>query len=283
MNEKETKVEPVSAEDPIDTPIMAKLQQFIDDHIDHGVSLQKTDREKGIVTIKHARYGSISIDINTGEIDTKIKADTPVMKMLNEALNGPVPAQVPATVPPGDITRTVSSLTITDVKTYFCPPAPDTDAYIFLEVCKSKNLNPFLKEAYLVAYEDKKNGGYKTSIIVGKDAFVRKAEEHPEFEGFRAGLIIQNANGEIQFDREGEFLAPGETLLGGWAEVKRKEIEEPFKATVSLVEYKKDNPFWRSMPATLIRKVALVHALREAFADTLGGIYDESEMGGGIP
>ena len=33
------------------------------------------------------------------------------------------------------------------------------------------------------------------------------------------------------------------------------------------------------MPATMIRKVALVQALREAFPSELSGMYDQSEMG----
>ena len=36
---------------------------------------------------------------------------------------------------------------------------------------------------------------------------------------------------------------------------------------------------WAKMPATMIRKVALMQALREAFADDLAGMYDSSEMG----
>ena len=32
------------------------------------------------------------------------------------------------------------------------------------------------------------------------------------------------------------------------------------------------------MPATMIRKVALVQVLREAFPGTFGGLYDRSEM-----
>ena len=39
------------------------------------------------------------------------------------------------------------------------------------------------------------------------------------------------------------------------------------------------NSQWKSKPGTMIRKVAIVHALREAFPEDLQGLYDASEMG----
>jgi hypothetical protein len=85
-------IEAETTKDPIDTPIMAKLQQFIDDHMEHGVTLKKTDRENGIVTIKHAKFGDIAVDVNSGEITTKIKDDAAIMVKLHEVLEGPAPA-----------------------------------------------------------------------------------------------------------------------------------------------------------------------------------------------
>lgn len=39
------------------------------------------------------------------------------------------------------------------------------------------------------------------------------------------------------------------------------------------------NRQWSAKPATMIRKVALVQALREAFPQTFGGMYDADEVG----
>ena len=39
---------------------------------------------------------------------------------------------------------------------------------------------------------------------------------------------------------------------------------------------------WAKMPEVMIRKCALVNALREAFPGDLGGVYDSSEMGQAI-
>ena len=46
-------------------------------------------------------------------------------------------------------------------------------------------------------------------------------------------------------------------------------------------EYSTGKSNWTSKPATMIRKTAIVHALREAFPDEFGGLYDAVEMGVG--
>jgi hypothetical protein len=44
-------------------------------------------------------------------------------------------------------------------------------------------------------------------------------------------------------------------------------------------EYDTGKSSWAKMPATMIRKVALVQSLREAFPSDLGGLYDSCERG----
>ncbi len=106
------------------------------------------------------------------------------------------------------------------------------------------------------------------------------------FDGYEAGLVIL-ADGRIQY-REGSAVYEGEELLGGWAKVYRKDRTRPSFEEVTLGEYiqtKTDkngnvvpNSMWASKPGTMIRKVALTHALREAFPAALGGLYTEEEM-----
>jgi hypothetical protein len=75
-----------------------------------------------------------------------------------------------------------------------------------------------------------------------------------------------------------------EALLGGWARVFIKGIKEPFYSAVSFNEYvgrDKDgniNKQWNSKPCTMIRKVALAQALREAFPDQNSGLYSPEEI-----
>ncbi|MFA5137134.1 MAG: phage recombination protein Bet [Patescibacteria group bacterium] len=262
---------PKAKETDIERKVRAEVEKIASEFPDLGV-LYTSDGN----TITVSTNGQDPLTVNATSGAMVQTADTPIATRIRDAIFGPVPAVIPSAIPD----KPVEQLTIADVKAFFCPAASDTDAYIFLNVCKTKKLDPFMREVYLIAFENKKTGEMETSIVVGKDAFVRKAEENPNFGGFKAGLIIEDNDGVLHFDREGEFVASGEKLLGGWAEVYRTGVNEPFKASVSLGEYKRPNRQWEQRPATMIRKVALVHALREAFAESLGGLYDQAEMKG---
>lgn len=163
--------------------------------------------------------------------------------------------------------------TLQDVKKYFCDLATDKEAMVFLQLCKSQNLNPWRREAYLIKYDSSK----PAQTVVGKDLFTKRAMQHPKFKGFRAGVILRRKEDIIE--QEGAFTLQGDALLGGWCEVFLEGYSNPIKTTVSMSEYNKGQSSWNKIPATMIRKVALVQALREAFPDQLGGLYDESEMG----
>lgn len=150
---------------------------------------------------------------------------------------------------------------------------------MFINLCKFQGLNPWLKEAYIIKY----GSANPASLVVGKEAFIKRAERHPQYDGFKAGIIVVSGD-EVQY-REGMFALPTEEVVGGWAEVFRKDRSVPYRAEASIAEYagkKKDgslNGQWASKPATMIRKVALVQALREAFPEDLGGMFIAEEQG----
>lgn len=166
-----------------------------------------------------------------------------------------------------------------DVRNFICPKATDAECKIFLETCKQYHLNPFTKEAYLIHY-DNKNEDTASTIVLGKNCYMQMAERHPAYDGFEAGVIVLTADGQL-LNREGSIVYDGdggETLLGGWAKVYRKDRTRASYEEVKLSEYDTGKSLWSSKKATMIRKVALVHALREAFPSTFGALYDESEV-----
>lgn len=166
-----------------------------------------------------------------------------------------------------------------DVRNFICPKATDAECKIFLETCKQYHLNPFTKEAYLIHY-DNKNEDTASTIVLGKNCYMQMAERHPSFDGFEAGVIVLTADGQL-LNREGSIVYDGdggETLLGGWAKVYRKDRTRAGYEEVKLSEYDTGKSLWSGKKATMIRKVALVHALREAFPSTFGALYDESEV-----
>ena len=149
----------------------------------------------------------------------------------------------------------------------------------FINLCKYSGLNPWLKEAYLIKY-----GSEPATMVTGKEAFMKRAEEHPAYDGAESGIIVTDADNNIIY-RNGTMKLPGEQIIGGYAEVWRKDRNHSTRIEVSFEEYaarKRDgslNAQWTKKPATMIRKVALVQALREAFPKALGGIYTAEEQG----
>lgn len=147
---------------------------------------------------------------------------------------------------------------------------------MFLRLCQSQRLNPFTRDAYIVKY-----GNQPASVIAGKDAFVKRATRNKRYRGHEAGITIIGTDGKMH-RREGSMLLKGETLVGGWAKVHLDGYECPIFEEVALSEYAAPDKYgkngWSRMPATMIRKVALCHALREAFPEDLGGLYGAEEM-----
>lgn len=213
--------------------------------------------------------------------------DADKFAMLDEIMDGNVePVRVPvkrdkhvqrmpAIIPVDMRAKQIQELTIQDIKDYICPTATEQEAFMFLKLCQARNLNPFLNEAYLIKYGD------KTTMTVGKEAFMRRAEAHPQFDGFEAGIIIQKPDGELE-RREGTFMLKNESLVGGWAKIYRKDRRQPFVSEVALHEYDLKKALWIQKPATMIRKVAIVQGKREAFPSEFGGMYDKAEVDTGI-
>lgn len=155
---------------------------------------------------------------------------------------------------------------------------------MFAELCRVRKLNPFLKEAYCIKYSN----STPATIVVGKDAILKRAVLHPQYDGMKSGIIVTNESGEV-IERKGTFKLPKESLVGGWAEVYRKDWKNSIYSSVSLDEaiQKKGNgepnSNWSKQPATMIEKVAKVRALREAFVEDLSGMYEAEEINVELP
>ena len=170
------------------------------------------------------------------------------------------------------------SLSVNFVRTYFCDKATPSEAFAFMQVCRFHKLNPFLREVYLVKY-----GQDSAQIILGYQSWTQRAENDATYRGFTAGIILQKEeDGPLEW-RPSTFYLPGETLVGGWCEVRREDRPEPVRIEVALEEYIQrtregaPNRFWREKPGTMIRKVALAQAHREAYPSLFAGLYEQAE------
>lgn len=175
------------------------------------------------------------------------------------------------------------SLSVNDVRRWVHPTAPPHEAMKFLMTCRMAGVNPFLREAHLVDH-----GGQWTTII-DKSGYLRLAQEHPAYNGHQAGIIVRpfdqarrGPNNAPIFtgppsEVEGQFLPPGYLLVGGWAKVYRRDRAIPTYAAISMAEYNRQQGTWNQIPCTMIRKVALVQALRESGLVSHGW-YDAAEV-----
>jgi phage recombination protein Bet len=147
----------------------------------------------------------------------------------------------------------------------------DQDLTQFISICKYNQLNPFLNEAYLVKF-----GTQPAQMIVSKEALLKRAEACETYEGIQAGVIVIRDNQAVEL--EGCFYLPTDKLVGGWAKVYRSDRKFPYISKVQLEEYDKKQSTWNEKKSTMIRKVAEVQALREAFPTQLGAMYTAEEQ-----
>lgn len=147
----------------------------------------------------------------------------------------------------------------------------------FMNICKYQKLNPLIKDAFLVKY-----GSQPAAIIVAKDALLKRAKRNPRYRGHEAGVIVLR-DGKIE-QRTGAFYTNEDYLVGGWAKVYVDGYNVPIESAVSFREYAQTtrdgslNSMWGGKPGTMIRKVALSTALREAFPEDLGDLYEAEEI-----
>lgn len=159
--------------------------------------------------------------------------------------------------------------------------ADPADVVRFMATCRARGLNPLAGDCYMTVYQGA--SGKSVSTVVSKDYFVRTATQDPAFDGMRAGIVVMGKDGQLSY-REGCICGrQTERLVGGWAEVLVRGRSVPSRAEVSLEEYDQHRSLWKTKPATMIRKVALVQALREAFPAKFGGVYDRDEMPADLP
>lgn len=158
----------------------------------------------------------------------------------------------------------------------------DQEIVFFMNTCKMRGLNPLVNgEVYLIKYSKEE----PAQMVVGKDAYLRRAFEHPDYISKQDGITVQRGNEIVQ--KEGCCLYPGEQLIGGWCRVffTRNGTERSTYKEVAFAEYNKGKANWNSKPATMINKVAVSQCVRDAFPNDYQGVYSEDEMiaSGAIP
>jgi phage recombination protein Bet len=144
------------------------------------------------------------------------------------------------------------------IKATVAKNATDDELALFLYRCKEMGLDPLKPgQIYWIKY-----GSNPGSIVIGIDGFRAKAAATGKHVGTSRGLTFDS----------------NAALIGAWCEIYRSDWTHPAREEVLLSEYTTGKAMWAKMPATMLKKVAEVAALRIAFPEQLSGMYSHEEM-----
>lgn len=163
---------------------------------------------------------------------------------------------------------------LTGVQEVFSKDLSKIEFKLFVEIGKALNLNPFLREIWAVKY-----GTTSAQIFIGRDGYRKVAQRHPDYDYHYCEAVYSNDIFEAKegiFDHQFNLKDRG-ILRGAFCKVKKKSSERAFCVYVPFEEYNKNQSNWKTMPSTMIKKVAEAQCLRMAFQDTFSGTYSEEE------
>ena len=177
------------------------------------------------------------------------------------------------------------------VRRFLCKPTKsgkvcdERDAIRFVMLCQARGLNPWEGDAFIVGYDSA--DGAEFNLITAHQAFLKRAEVHPHYDGMQSGVLvrrkwIEEVDGRrversVVEEIEGDYFDEG-ALVGGWARVHRKDLKYPTIRRLKLETFNKGFSRWKADPAGMIVKCAEADALRSAFPNSLGGMYLQGEM-----
>lgn len=179
------------------------------------------------------------------------------------------------------------ALTFETVKKYLAVGHPEflteQEVVYFLNICRARKLNPFIKDCYLIKYTKSE----PAAIIVSIDFFRKRAKAQRDCRGWKKGVIVSTKDGQIKYTNG--LVQKDETLLGGWFEAKPAGWDEPFRLEVNLDGYIKRTregeitQFWQpEKQPTMIMKVAESQGLRTLWPDEFQQLYTQEEVEAGI-
>lgn len=163
-----------------------------------------------------------------------------------------------------------------EVRDQFAPTLSDKEFAFFVTLGSSLNANPFQREIWAVKYDANK----PASIFLGRDFYRKKAQALDDYDGHITDTVYSKDNFTVEngIPKHSYSLNDRGNLLGAYCVVYKKNTKQPFFVFVKLEEYNKGFSLWKTMPDTMLRKVAEAQALRGAFQGVFAGTYDESEQ-----
>lgn len=154
----------------------------------------------------------------------------------------------------------------------------DDELSLFLHVAATMGLDPLRKQIHCMKVKG------RLVFVADVNGLQARAAKAPDYRGLlhavvyeKDDFLVDNTTGQVLKHATNPFGLNGK-IVGAWATVSRKG-KLPFTAIVRFVEY--DSPYndlWKTKPSVMIDKVAKSTALRLAYPEQFGGVYDPAEM-----
>lgn len=147
--------------------------------------------------------------------------------------------------------------------------ANDDELQMFLYVAQRSQLDPFLRQIYLVQRYDNRSGMNKATIQIGIDGLRSVAERTGKYAGSDDPIYESAPN----------LSKPIKATVTVWKIVEGMKVA--FTASARWSEYcpgEKLAFMWNSKPYLMLGKVAEALALRKAFPTQASGLYVHEEM-----
>jgi phage recombination protein Bet len=161
------------------------------------------------------------------------------------------------------------------IRKLFAPTLSQEEFLFFMGLGKSMGANPFKREIWAIKYDSKA----PASIFLARDFYRKVAQSQPDYKVHRSFSVYENDQFKIKNgnpDHEFTLKNRGK-LIGAYAELIKKGIDQSFVVYVDFSEYNTGRSNWKKMPATMISKVAEAQVLRMAYQNLFSGTYSEDE------
>ncbi len=163
------------------------------------------------------------------------------------------------------------------IKDMFAKKANQDEFNIFVQLGISTGLNPFLREIWMVKYDEKA----AAQIFIGRDGYRKLISNNPNYDGHIVDAVYSNDEFNVDLiagyvKHIPNFKNRG-NLIGAYCIVYMKGARIPHYVFCELNEYDTGKSVWAGKKATMIKKVAETQAIRMA-DQTCSGTYSEEEM-----
>ena len=164
-----------------------------------------------------------------------------------------------------------------EIKSLYAPKATDLEFRAFVEMGKATGLNPFLREIWLVKY-DQSN---PAQIFIGRDGYRKLLSRSAGYEGHIVDAVYSNDEFHVDLLNAHVKHIPNlkdrGKLLGAYCIAYMKGLRIPAYTFVDVSEYDLKRSLWNTHKATMIKKVAEAQTTRMA-VQLCSGTYSPDEM-----